>query len=330
MAKQREYSFDLLRVVAMFMVVMIHVSNVYSRDFGLISNSSFFVSLIFNTVSRLSVPIFFMISGALLLNRKFELKKYLNRIKKFIIIIIVWDIIYLIWEYLYLGITYDKLYMLLKEPYRAHLWFLYTILLLYIIQPILRAILNKMNKEAKIILLSTWLILSCISITGIINFPHVFSDISYIGFFIMGKYLYDFIKTKDLRKYNLILITIMIFTLGLSIILNYNMSLKNDMFYNHYFGYRTPFIIIPSFIFFILIVSNYRKNTINKEIMQLSELSLGVYLIHGIFLDITKEIFNYMFIHSSLGIPIFSSIIFIFSVISVYYLRKIKLLKEIL
>ena len=135
---KREYSFDILRVVSMIMVITIHVSNVYSRSFGVIGNKSFLVSLVFNTCARVSVPIFLMISGALLLDREFNLKKYLKRLFKFIVLIVVWDIVYLVWEYLYLGVTYDNLYKLLLEPYRAHLWFLYTILILYALQPILR------------------------------------------------------------------------------------------------------------------------------------------------------------------------------------------------
>ena len=72
MNSKREYSFDILRVISMCMVIIIHVSNVYSRSYGIISNKSFLFSLIFNTISRISVPIFLMISGALLLERDFN------------------------------------------------------------------------------------------------------------------------------------------------------------------------------------------------------------------------------------------------------------------
>ena len=58
MTKKREYSFDILRIISMFMVIVVHVSNVYSRSFGIIGNKSFFISLVFNTISRISVPIF--------------------------------------------------------------------------------------------------------------------------------------------------------------------------------------------------------------------------------------------------------------------------------
>ena len=92
-----------------------------------------------------------MISGALLFNRSFNKKKYFQRIIKFILLIIVWDIFYLIWEYYYLNITYTKLYMLIFTPYRAHLWFLYTILILYIIQPVLKLIFDRISNNFKFI-----------------------------------------------------------------------------------------------------------------------------------------------------------------------------------
>ena len=315
MAKKREYAFDILRVVAMIMVITVHVSNVYSRSFGVISNNAFLVSLVFNTISRISVPIFLMISGALLLDREFNKEKYLKRLIKFIILIIVWDIVYLIWEYFYLGITYDKLYKLLFEPYRAHLWFLYTILLLYAIQPLLRMIMHKINSQMKIALLVLWLLFSTLSI---INYyiSVYFTVFSYIGFFVLGKQLYDFIKENDLKKYNIHLIITMIICFIISIFLNYSTSLKYHMFYNFYFAY-------------LLIISNYQKDTLNKIIMKLSDLSLGVYLIHGIFLDVTVKSFMYPTIHPIIGIPLFVIFIFICSIISVYLLKKIKYLKNI-
>lgn len=328
MKSSREYSFDILRVISMVMVIIIHVSNVYSRSFGVISNKSFFISLIFNTFSRVSVPIFLMISGALLLNREFNLKKYLKRLFKFIILIVVWDIIYLVWEYLYLGVTYNNLYKLIFEPYRAHLWFLYTILILYALQPILRKILLKSNNIIKIILLIIWILFSTGSMISH-TLAQYFTLFSYIGFFVLGKYLYDYVKNKDLIKYNILLIITMIICFTISIILNYKSSIKYNMFYNLYFAYRTPFIIISSFAFYTLIISNYRKDDLNKLIMKLSDLSLGVYLIHGIFLDITVKMFLYPSINSLIGIPIFTIIIFICSTISVYILKKIKIINSI-
>ena len=328
MKKTREYAFDILRVISMIMVIIIHIANVYCRSFGMISTKSYLISLIFNTICRVSVPIFFMIRGSLLLDRSFNKEKYLKRVLKYVILIVVWDIIYLVWEYFYLGVTYDKLYMLIFDPYRAHLWFLYTILVLYAIQPLLKLIMDKSNNIIKISLLIIWFLLSLASMLN----PYVakfFTIFSYIGYFIIGKYLYDFIKKFDLRKYSLSLILIMIFCYSISIWMNYSLSISLNQFYNLFFAYRTPFIMICSFALYVLIISNYRKDSLNKLVTGLSDLSLGVYLIHGIFLDVTVKVFIYSSINSIIGIPIFTIIIFILSVISTFILKKIKFLKEI-
>jgi surface polysaccharide O-acyltransferase-like enzyme len=329
MEVKREYSFDILRVVAMIMVIIIHVSNVYSRFYSFIDNSSYLISLIFNTISRVSVPIFFMISGSLLVDRKFNKTKYLKRILKYLVIIIVWDIIYLVWEYLFLGNTYNNLYRLLFEPFRAHLWFLYTIITLYFIQPLLKIILDKTNKTVKIILLIIWFILCFLSMFNTFIATKT-TLLSYIGFFILGKYISEYIKNNDIKKYNKIIILLIIISFLSSIYLNYKASIKFDMFYNLFFAYRTPFIIISSILFYILIFNLFsNKTSPNKIITTCQDLSLGVYLIHGIFLDITCKIFNYSLINPIIGIPVFTIIICLLSCLSIYLLRKIKLFKYI-
>ena len=328
MKEKREYSFDLLRVISMFMVIVVHVANVYSRSYGIISDQSYIISLIFNTISRISVPIFLMISGALLLDREFDKAKYFKRIKRFLILIIVWDAIYLYWEYIYLGNTYHPVHKLLFEPFRAHLWFLYTIIVLYLLQPVMKWVLSKSNNVVKILLFIIWFTFSTLSLVNPI-IANTFTIFSYMGFFIIGKYLYDFIKKYITPKHNKIEIIIMIISITISILLNYLSSVKYDRFYNLFFAYRTPFIILASFSFYAFVITNYKKESISKLLSTLSEVSLGVYLIHGMFLDIVIRNLPHYTISSLIGIPLYSILIFIASAVSVYLLRKIKILKNI-
>ena len=328
--KEREYSFDVLRVIAMIMVIIIHVSNVYTRSFNFIDTNSYLVSLIFNTISRVSVPIFFMISGALLLDRKFNFKKYKKRVLKILLLIVVWDILYLIWEYFFLGVTYDKLYNLFLEPYRAHLWFLYSIIILYVIQPLLKYILDRINNITKIVLFILWILLSTISMYNV-SVANIFSIFSNIGFFIVGKYMYDYVKnTKNDKKIVIIMIILLVLSFIESIYLNYTASIKFNMFYNLFFAYRTPFIILSTFIIFKLVYI-YCHNKKPKDIILLgSDLSLGVYLIHGMFLDVTTKYVDYKNVIPIIGIPSFTMYILFLSVISVIVLRKIKYLNKVI
>ena len=219
--------------------------------------------------------------------------------------------------------------MLLIEPYRAHLWFLYTIVTLYIIQPLLKIILEKSNKTIKVILLLIWFILSTLSLVNY-TIASIFTIFSYIGFFIIGKYLYNFIKNNNLKKYNILLILLIIINISISIYLNYSYSLRYNSFYNLFFAYRSPFIIFSSVALFILVITNYKKEKLPKIIKKLSDVSLGVYLIHGIFLDITIKMFNYQLTNVLIGIPIFSFVIIVLSILSVLILKKIKYINYII
>lgn len=80
--KNRNYKLDYLRVIAMIMVVIIHIANYYCRAYSEIERESYIGALIFNAVSRISVPFFFMISGATLLNKKYDKCKNKDRIFK--------------------------------------------------------------------------------------------------------------------------------------------------------------------------------------------------------------------------------------------------------
>lgn len=312
----------------MCLVIVIHVANCYCNNYNGITSSSYLGSIIYNVIARISVPIFFMISGALLLRKPFDKKKYFNRIKKFIIIIIFWDIIYLLWEYFYLGVTYKKIYMLLLEPYRKHLWFLYTIIILYAIQPLLNKILSKMNKRQVAIMYLTIFIICniCMIVPSIASY---FTLLCYIGYFMLGDTLYRHTKDLKFKHMNWLLIAIFITTIVLDIIFSYYISIEYDAFINIFFSYRESFIILASTCFFIYVMNNY-KNEENKIVSKLSEYSFGIYLIHGIFLDIVKSTFSIYLVNSFIGIPLFSMIIFILSYISIHYLKKIPVVNKYL
>jgi len=324
---KRDLRFDLLRTLSMSLVIIIHVANVYCNDYGTISNSSFLGGVVFNVLARVCVPIFFMISGALLATRKFD-KKYWDRIKKIIILIAVWDIIYLIWEYFYLGITYDHFYRLLLEPFRNHLWFLYTLVVVYAVQPILGMLINKKSKVINGLFVFIWLLLCSLSVV-VPSIASYFSIFCFIGYFYVGRVLYDYFKDKSIKKITFPLIIITIGCLVIDIIMSYNISVDKNMFYNVYFAYRNPLLVIASCSCFVL-VFNYLPKKLNKIWLTFSSLSLGIYLLHGVFLDISKEVFNYTSLNSFIGIPLFSIIILLFSIVSVYFLKKIKILDNVI
>ena len=78
----RVYYIDILRVLACIAVIMTHASDDYVLDnFG---SSNFMIGNVIDSISRIGVPIFVMISGALLLNKNHVCtkEKQFQRIKR--------------------------------------------------------------------------------------------------------------------------------------------------------------------------------------------------------------------------------------------------------
>ena len=64
-----------MRVIACIMVIAIHVCNIYNRAFPDLPHTDYIIAALINAASRVSVPIFFMISGALMAGRTPDLEK---------------------------------------------------------------------------------------------------------------------------------------------------------------------------------------------------------------------------------------------------------------
>ena len=69
---KRETYIDILRVIAMFAVIFNHSWGYFSCDnYQLYSDTTiYFIDVILNTITRIDVPIFLMISGYLMLKSK--------------------------------------------------------------------------------------------------------------------------------------------------------------------------------------------------------------------------------------------------------------------
>ena len=90
---------DALRVVAIFAVLLVHtdVASYYSKTSNIIEQ---IISLILGLFSRVGVPLFFMISGALLLKKEESYKVILTRrVFRYIIVLLVFSFV----QYVFLG-----------------------------------------------------------------------------------------------------------------------------------------------------------------------------------------------------------------------------------
>lgn len=294
------------------LVVCIHVSNVYSRAFGEISNTSYLLSLFANGFSRVAVPIFFMISGYLLLNEPPGLRKSVHRVLHTIVVLVFWSIVYYFWDYYYLGEEYNFC-LIFEEPVKKHLWFLYAILGMYISQPFFQYLFCKMPKRLMEYFVVLWLffltfnyVLALLHIDFAYPVPLVGTS-CYLGYFALGyilRRLSDDFVMKTGQCYGLSAVASVT-----TIVITYLYSLDAGEHIEVFFQYRNVLIALSSVLLFFGVMQRDKRRFSEgqKAAMGLiSRHSFTIYLSHILFLDLVKENLHPIAVPAWLGIPAFT------------------------
>lgn len=145
---------DIARIVAVLAIVMIHCSAsfvIYYKK----GTSEFIFGNLFDSIARMGVPLFLMISGSLFLdeNKEITLKSIIAKnVKSLVIITIVWAIIYsgvynIIFPLILGGTVSIKNIIVGIVNGHYHMWYLYMIIGLYVITPFLKKFSCKENKK---------------------------------------------------------------------------------------------------------------------------------------------------------------------------------------
>lgn len=138
----RNISYDLLHICAAVMVVLLHISG--QNWSSLTPDKAEWIAMnIYDSAAQSSVPIFFMLNGAFCNKRDIKLKElYFKKIIPLSVIWFAWSFLYAI-DKIGLGKIFstnfiDIITTTVNSHY--HLWFIPTLIGLYILHPILKAI----------------------------------------------------------------------------------------------------------------------------------------------------------------------------------------------
>ncbi|HLO88497.1 MAG TPA: acyltransferase family protein [Nostocaceae cyanobacterium] len=292
----KEYKYwptgDIIRVVATFAVLLIHVTQ-YSVRTSTSLDIDWWSLNIGQSLSIWAVPAFIMLSGALLLSPQsfdetpiFFYKKRLLRIG---IPLLFWGVVYFFLEKGWnpsLSFEYLINYVWIGNI-SWHLSFLFAIIGLYSITPWLRLIINKMEtKQAELI----WIIMIFFLTTCVDTYNHIFGLwkwhlafrwVPYLGYYVMGRYIV---------KYAIDYVGIFKILTVLGLLSNiigryYEMVFKFgdiEFYYNNMYSSIT--VIILSIGIFGLIIYWTKEINENSQFVKYCRLlapsTFGVYLVH--------------------------------------------------
>lgn len=341
---RRETALDILRLLATLSVITFHIC---SGTMRVIPSNSFNYIVMNSLFSMITwcVPIFVIISGGLFLNpkREFTINKLFTKyIKRFVVAFSFWTIIYQIFYYANAIFTGGNtlnwkgyLYEAIKGPY--HMWYLYMVIGLYVMTPILRKITE--NKSITEYLIVVFLVFSILQNYGV-NIPVIGNLIlsimtklslplgaTYIGYFILGFYLKTFDIPRKL-EYALYILAVLLLIFNCLVFSVPALKTISEIWP---VNFLMPNIIVESagiYTFFVKRVSKikFRERTV-KIFTKLTEYSFGVYLVHALIIALIDST-DWIPVSTSpfLRVPLLTILIYGISLLVTIVIRKVPLI----
>ena len=335
---------DEVRSLAIILVVLGHIVRMYSKDF----TSWLICSGIFS-LTRIGVPLFFTVSGALLLTRKHVIMEFLEkRFKRVVLPFAFWIIVYMILGVILWGYTLTPDYCLgiiLGSNYLASpFWFIWSLIGIYLLIPMLSSFIREYGDFAYKYLIIITIVLSLFTTIGFFQiqqakyeFRVIFNFFSVLGYFILGSYIQN--SEFSMSKSKSFLFGVVLFIIGIIghfLQIYYSglggTQLKPVDFFNIFVVAETIGLFIAFKYADVKMISSkikpIKEQKLGEIIILFSSCSFGIYFSHYI---LTMYLFKLGFMQSWIkhlyNFPISSIIIIGFCWALIWVMSKIPLLK---
>lgn len=335
---KRNLPMDILRVIACIMVINMHV--VSDRIYESWTDAKTALA-VFDCVSCIAVPLFFMLSGAFSNNDKIfkALKKSVYLFALFVLFKLFYNIMDCYW--FEGGITWDSLYYSYHitdlTSYKYHLWYLPDFIVVTLISPVLNSA-DRQNPKISGYLAILFVLFGIVMPS---TFPiKIWGDIKVnavgallegipfnlpmgIGYYCVGKTIYTGVKNGRLStKHRIAFATVAgilwIIANVITSVRTINLSVLKGTFDYSLLG-RTglPIFVAAILLFFMFSMLSIRNERFGKMTDLIVPNILFIYLIHPIFIDVCTYKFGFVSLSFNplLAVPIKACLIFVCSFI---------------
>lgn len=341
--RQLDSFHSFLRIAAIAAVILIHTSGIASYD-G--TASGWIVATATTLACRWCIPVFFMITGWFLLQKDEPILQFFKkRAARILPPLIFYTIAYLVWDCHFQGASLDRKNLFLKianVDFKPHLWFLYTLIGVYLSVPWLRHFTRTAPDN-----LLKYTTTAMLFIPAVSTLAWAYSEkvewkspptpaplhdaFTYLGYMLLPFVL----KTYFRRISSPMLIGAFLTPLIISLIATSDLLLKhqeiraNALFWN----YSSPIIIFQSCTAYLLLFRIFKHMEGRLEASfagTLAAYTFPIFLLHQFFVDVAHRYCStyqgssiLAFILSTIGITLVS-------IITVHLLGKVKVLRPVL
>lgn len=331
MEKERILGFDVLRVLACYMVIQVHAGEFfYIADTGTVlpGNDPFWVGW-YNSLCRSAVPLFVMMTGTFLLPVKTGMSQFLKkRFTRVIVPFIVWCILYALYKVLMGQSSWgDAIINIIHIPVNwgveiGHLWYIYMLIGLYLFAPVISPWLQSASRKGVEFYLYIWAFTLCVPYIHL-YYPEILGECfwnqtpmlyyfsGFLGYAVLAWYARTYWSEK--KAWNLP-VGILLIVVGYIITAGGFESRLGEVTYvsdlELTWGFETVNVGMMTLGLYLCFKNMKVRNSSSagvRIVTDISVLSYGIYLIHIMVLNLFYALFN----------PVFESVVFKIPCISV-------------
>ena len=336
---------DLLRAVATIAVIVLHLAGSQMHAVG-VNTAAWTAFNTYDGLVRWCVPVFVMLSGAFLLDpKKSERWSTLAlRILRIFVALVVWAAVYAVVDHVAAGgrLSWSgfkaALWSAVLGNTHYHLWFLYMIIGLYLVTPILRAFVRGASRaDFHYFFLLTFLVAILLptllkfrpsqTVSLYLNRLNIHLVLGYVGYYVAGYYLKHYTIGRIAEA--------IIYVLGVgggfltvwgTAVLSRRAGGLNDILY----GYLTPNVCamaVAVFVLFRYVLGISEERDRRRRMSGVARISFGIYLVHDLFIMLLRalDITTLSFL-PALSVPLLAAVVFLLSFATAWLLSKIPFL----
>ncbi|CVK16753.1 MAG: acyltransferase family protein [Apibacter sp.] len=330
---------DNLRAISAIGIVLLHVAARMSHHYGNIPIKNWWISNFYINIARFGVPVFVMMTGLLSLGKQYTFKHFTKKLSRILIPFLFWSLIYIFFKIV--GIHYkdhmdlefkfviDFTYLELVSGASYHMWYIYMIIRIYLLYPIINQWVLDSNPRQQLYFIVVCFLIFLIFYTFfgsvyLVNYIKLYSE--FLGYLVLGYYLVRRKYEYNVKYYLYVCITIYLLSY-LGICFDTYITSKTNNIYIEQYKPWDLFQALSVFLLFFLIPVFNKKS---KILAFISEYSYGIYLIHVLIMSLLELLglsaysFNPLF-----SIPVTTLCTLLISIIILYTLDKIPLGKYV-
>lgn len=346
--KKRYVEYDIMRILACFGVIMIHVGVFSQADqysHATLAGQAF---TLWGMLSRWAVPAFVMLSGMMILPKAEETtipKLLLKRVLRMLLAYIAWSCVYSAYNVFVLGDVYStsvfKTFIDGCFSGETHMWYLPMLAGLYLASPILALLIKKLDHKWTVYWLVGMFVFSSLIpfveklnvkfLSVVIGSINGYMDLQFFGgwtlYFVLGYYIRQHSFTKK-EKWTIYIAAIAAFLFTFERTVLY--ALRNGQSFG-VLPYEYPNIVLYSvgvMVFFKEEVSRISLGERAKKwISGISALTFGIYLSHIFLLKVLYSVgIQVQSFHPMLSIPAVSALVFVIGAGLTWLIHRIPVL----